>query len=121
MLCVFLREHRFISRNTPVNSKSIIYYRNTTISFRMIKIITFVLEYGHITQYGKAMSKTTGHKELTMVIFRQFYCYMFAVCKTALTDIHSHIKYSTLYATNEFTLSKWWSLERNDKGQVRVI
>ena len=92
MLSVFVREQCLFSWNTPVNTQAIIKDTETTISFGMIKLITFILEYRCLTQHSKAVCKATGHKELTMIIFCQFYCYMLSISGATFADINSHIK-----------------------------
>ena len=57
------------------------------------------------------MGKALRNKELTMIVFCQFYCHMLAVCGRALADVYGDIKYSTFYAAHEFALGVWGSLE----------
>ena len=48
----------------PINSKAIIYDADATICLRMVKLVTLILEHSYFAQHGKAVSKTSRHKEL---------------------------------------------------------
>ena len=68
MLQVLLAEYRLLNRDAPVNAQRLILDVNSSISLRMIELIALVLENGHFGEYGKAMCKASGDKELTMII-----------------------------------------------------
>lgn len=67
MLGIFFAKNCFVF-DTPINTEGIIEDRNASIRLWCIEIIALVLEYSCFTQYGKAMCKTTRHKELAVVI-----------------------------------------------------
>ena len=45
----------------------------------MVEIVTLILENSCLTQYRKAMSKTTGNKELAMIVLSKFYRHMMTI------------------------------------------
>ena len=106
MFSVLFRKQCFLCGNTPVNSKTIIYYRNTSINFWMVELVTLILKDCRFTQHGKAVREATGNKELAMVIFGQFHSNVLAISGTPLANINCNIKNSSLYATNQFTLGE---------------
>ena len=110
MLCILLTKDSFVC-NTPVYSKTVIYYRYSTICVWMIELTELVLEYCRFTQNGKTMCEATGYEELAMIILSQLHCYMLAVSGATFTDVHSNVKHSTFDTTNQFALGKWWTLE----------
>ena len=60
----------------PINTEAIIKDRDTSIGFRMIEVITLVLEDGCFRKNGESMGKALWDEELDMVIFCQLYCHM---------------------------------------------
>jgi formate hydrogenlyase subunit 6/NADH:ubiquinone oxidoreductase subunit I len=64
-----------------INTERCIFNIYTSICFWSIKIIAFILENSRFTQYNKTMSKSSRHKELTVIFFTQLHCYMLSVCR----------------------------------------
>ena len=64
MLRIFLREIGMLSRDFPIDTEGIIEDADTTIGFRMIEVITLVLEDGGRGEDGEAVGKTTRDEEL---------------------------------------------------------
>lgn len=91
----------------------------------MVVVITFVLEYRCVTEDGETMREAAGNKELEVIVFSQFDCYMLAVSGGAFADINCHIKDCSLYAAHELSLSEWWALEmqpsHNTKSGARFV
>lgn len=106
MFGVFLAQKCFFRRYVPIYSKGLVNNRNTTIYFRMIEFITLILKHSCFTQYSKTMSKATRHKELAMIIFRQFHSHMLTISGTAFTNIHRNIKHGSFDTSNKFALRK---------------
>ena len=111
MLGVFLAQDSLLRRNSPVNTQRIIQNADTTVRFRMIEVVTLVLEDGRFAQYGKAMRKAPWHKKLAMVFFRQFHSYMLSVGWTSFADVYSHVQHGTFHAAHQFTLRVRRTLE----------
>ena len=95
----------------PINTKAIIKDADASIGFWVIEVITLVLENGSLGEDGEAVGKTLWDEELDMIVFCQLYSYMLAIRWRSLTNIYCYIKYSTLYAAYQLTLSIWWALE----------
>lgn len=98
-----------IGRNLPINTEAIIKDGDTSIGFRMIEVITLVLEDGGLGEDGEAVGKTLRNEELTMIVLCQLYRYMLAIGWRSLTNIYSYIKYSTLYAAYKLALGIRWA------------
>ena len=64
MLQIFLAEYRLFYRYAPVNTKTLILDVDSTIIFRMIELIAFVLEDGGLGENGKTMGEATRDEEL---------------------------------------------------------
>ena len=92
MLQVFLAEYRLLHRYAPVNAKGFILDVYSAISFRMIELVALVLEYCSLGENGEAVSKASWNKELTMIVFCQFYCYMLAECRRTLADVNGYVE-----------------------------
>lgn len=80
MFRIFLRKICLISGYAPINTKAFIKDGYTTIYFRVIELITLVLENCGLTQYGKAMSKSTRDKELEVIVLSKFNSDVLTVC-----------------------------------------
>lgn len=76
MLGVFFAQDSVFRRNTPVDAQRIIQDADTTVRFRMIEVVTLVLEDGRFAQYGKTVCKAPWHKKLAMILLRQFHGHM---------------------------------------------
>ena len=63
----------------PIDTEGIIEDRDTSICFRMVEVITLVLEDGCLRKNGESMGKALWDEELDMVIFCQLYCHMLAI------------------------------------------
>ena len=63
----------------PINTEAIIKDRDTSIGFRMIEVITLVLEDGGLGEDGEAVGKALWDEELAMIVFCQFYSHMLAI------------------------------------------
>ena len=68
MLRIFLTQYRFFNWYFPVYSYAFIQDTDSTIGLWSIIVVTFVLKYSYLTQYGKTMGKTFGNEELQMII-----------------------------------------------------
>ena len=82
MLGVFLAQDSVFRRNTPVDAQRIIQDADTAVRFRMIEVVTLVLEDGRFAQYGKTVCKAPRHKKLAMILLRQFHGHMLPVSRT---------------------------------------
>ena len=77
----------------------------------MIELITLILEHGCFAQYGKAVGKAFGNKELAMIVLSQFHSHMLAVGWTTFANIDSHIKDCAFDAAHQFALCEWRALK----------
>ena len=75
-----------IGRNLPINTEAIIKDGDTSIGFRMIEVITLVLEDGGLGEDGEAVGKTLRNEELTMIVLCQLYRYMLAISRGTFTN-----------------------------------
>ena len=57
------------------------------------------------------MGKALRNKELTLIVFCQFYSYMLAISRRTLADVYCYIEYSAFYAAYQLALSIRWTLE----------
>ena len=64
MLCIFLWEISMLCWDFPIDTEGIIEDADTTIGFRMIEVITLVLEDGGLGEDGEAVGKILRDKEL---------------------------------------------------------
>ena len=63
MLGVFLAQDSLFRRDTPVDAQRIIQDADTAVRFRVIEVVTLVLEDGRFAQYGKTVRKAPRHKK----------------------------------------------------------
>ena len=92
MCVVFTTQYNPVLWYLPVNIQIRIIPGNRPFSFRMIEIITLVLEDDLFAQHTKTMCEATRNKKLTVIVFCQFNRNMFSKCGRTLADIDSHIK-----------------------------
>ena len=111
MLGVFLAQDSVFRRNTPVDAQRIIQDADTTVRFRMIEVVTLVLEDGRFAQYGKTVRKAPRHKKLAMILLRQLHGHMLPVSRTPFADVHRYVQYRTLHTAHQFTLRVRRALE----------
>ena len=104
MLQVFLAKNRLLHRYAPINTKRLVLDIDSAISLRMIELVALVLENGGFGENGEAMGETPRNKELTMIVFCQFYCYMLAECRRAFTDINGNVEDCAFNTAHEFAL-----------------
>lgn len=111
MLGVLLAKYCIFYWDSPVYSKTAVQNADSSISFGVIELVTFVLEYSSLTQYGKAVGEAFGDEELTFVLFTELYGYVLAVGGAAFADVYCYVKDGTTDATEEFALGEWGALE----------
>ena len=63
----------------PIDTEGVIENADTSICFRMVKVITLVLEDGCFRKNGESMGKALWDEELDMIVFGQFYSHMLAI------------------------------------------
>ena len=97
--------------NFPVDTQAIVQNRDTPIGLWMVEFVAFVLKYSSFGKNDEPMSETAWNEKLSVIVFGQFYGYMFAIGQRALANVYSHVKYSAFYAAYQFALGKWWVLE----------
>ena len=110
MLQVLFAEYRLLHRYAPVNAKRFVFDIDAAIGLGMVELVALVLEDGGFGENGEAMSKAPRNKELTMIVFCQFYCYMLAECRGAFADVNSYVKDSAFDTAHEFALGIWHTL-----------
>ena len=62
MLKIFLGNEGIREIYLPINTESRILYGNTSISFRVIVIVTFILEDCNVAENSKPMGETSGYE-----------------------------------------------------------
>ena len=62
MLRVLFAQDGVFGWNAPVNTQRFIQYADTSVRFRMVEIVTLVLEDGCFAQYRKTVGKPRGMK-----------------------------------------------------------
>ena len=110
MLQIFFAEYCLLHRYAPINAKRFIFDIDAAIGLGMIELITLVLEDSGSGENGKAVSKATRDKKLTMIVFCQFYCYVLTKCRGAFADVNGYIEDSAFNAAHEFALGIWHAL-----------
>ncbi len=106
MFGILVGEDGFIRGDMPIDIQTFIQDTDAAISLRVIKLIALVLEHSCFAEYSKAMSKALWDKELTMIIFREFYSYVLAISWGAFADIYCYIEHCTFDTANQFALCK---------------
>ena len=79
MLRIFFGKIGMLGWDLPINTEGIIEDADATIGFRMIEVITLVLEDGSLGEDGEAMGKALWDEELAMIVFCQLYSYMLTI------------------------------------------
>ena len=79
MLRIFFGEIGMFCWDFPIDTEGVIENADAIIGFRMIEVITLVLEDGGLGEDGEAVGKALWDEELAMIVFCQFYCHMFAI------------------------------------------
>lgn len=97
--------------NFPVNAERIVKNGYASVCFRMVEVVTLILENSSFAKYGEAMREATRYEELSVIVLCEFHSNVFAVCGRSFADVYSHVKYGTFYATHKFALRIRWTLE----------
>ena len=71
-----------------------------------IGVIHLVSKDRLIAQHQKTMCKSTGDKELALIVFAEFHHHVFAKGRTGFADIHSHIEHTPFDHPYELGLGK---------------
>ena len=108
---IFLAQKSLVRWNMPIYTKTVVKYRDATICFWMVELITLILENSSLAQNCEAMGKASWNKELAMIVLSKFNCYMLAIGGRSFANINGDIKNCPLYDSYQFALSEWWSLE----------
>lgn len=93
MISVFIRQYGFRQVQSPIYAKGCVYNRNAPVSFRTIKIVTFILKDCDVAQNGKTVGESAGYEELAVIVFGQQAAYVPAVCRRAFADVDRNIEY----------------------------
>lgn len=81
MFCVFFGENGFGGVDSPVDAEGVVEDGDASVCLGVVELIAFVLEYGYIAEYGEAVGESLGDEELEVIVFSEFDCYVFAVCR----------------------------------------
>ncbi len=111
MFRIFFRKQSMFSRYYPINSKGIIYDADTSISLRMIELITFILEYSSLAEHSKTMSKATGHEELAVVVLGEQTGDVLTKGGAAVADVDGDVEDAAPNDTHKFCLRERGLLE----------
>lgn len=111
MLRILFTQDSLIRWNPPVNTQAFIQDTDATVRFRMIEVVTFVLEDGRLAQYRESVGKSLWNEKLPVIIFCQFHSHMLSVGGASLADIHRYIQYRSLHAAHQFALGVGRALE----------
>ena len=79
MLHILLRKNRFCRVCFPINAKTLVQNRDSSISLWMVIVVALILEDGDVAEDGEAVGETSGYEELAMVFFSQFDSYMLPI------------------------------------------
>ena len=111
MLRVFLTQYGVFRGYAPVYTQTAVQDADTPVCFRMIEFIALVLEHGCLTQYGKTVSKAFRDEELPVIILRQLYGHVLAVCRRTFAYVNGDIQHFSFYASYQFGLCERRTLE----------
>lgn len=111
MMGILFAEYALSHRNAPVDAQRRVIPGNGSLALRSIIVVTLILEDRLIAQHGESVRKSTGDKQHTVVLFRQFHCHMLSEGGTTPADIHSHIEDCTTYHPHQLGLSERRLLE----------
>ena len=104
MLRILLTQDSFFGRNPPVKTQGFIQNADTSIRFRVVEIVTFILEDGCPAQHGKSVGKALRNEELAVVVFGQFHGHVLSVSRASFADVYRYIQYATFHAAFQFAL-----------------
>lgn len=70
---VLVRQYGLVGGDSPVDSEALVQNAYAAVGFRVVELVTFVLEDGALAQYCEAVCKAFGNEELPVVVFRQLH------------------------------------------------
>ena len=111
MFGILLTQDSFLRRYPPVDVQTFVQDADASVRFRMVEVVTLVLEHRRLAQHGKPVRKALRNEELPVVVLRQLHGHMLPVRRASLADIHSHIQYRSFHAAHQLALRIWRSLE----------
>lgn len=111
MISVFIRQYGFRQVQSPIYTKGSVHNGNAPVSFRTIKIVTFILEDRDVAENGKTVGESAGYEELAVIMFSKKAAYVPAVCRRAFADVDRYIEYRATDASDQFRLGVRRSLE----------
>ena len=104
MTQVFSAEDGLLDGDAPVDAQLFVHELDASIGLGVVVVVALVLENGNIAEHGKAMSKTAGDEDLTMVVARELDGDMLTKGGGTTADVDNDIKNSTLNTTHELAL-----------------
>lgn len=104
MTQVFSAEDGLLNGDAPVDAQLFVHELDASIGLGVVVVVALVLENGNIAEHGKAMSKTAGDEDLTMVVARELDGDMLTKGGGTTADVDNDIKNSTLNTTHELAL-----------------
>ena len=111
MVLILLGEYGLIYIYAPVDAERVIENRDTAIGLWSVKVVTLILENGHVAQHRETVGEATGHEKLAMVLLREQTGHMLSERGRSLADIHRHVEHLTAHATHELGLCVGRTLE----------
>ena len=111
MLRILPAQYRLVRRDAPVNAQTFVQNADASVRFRMIEVVTLVLEHRRFAQHRKTMSEALRDEELPVIVLRQLHGHVLPVRGATLADIHRHVQYRTLHTPHQLALRVRRSLE----------
>ena len=111
MAGVFVAEDGLGGGDAPVDAEGVIEDADASVGLGVVELVTLVLEYGGLAEYGKTVGEALRDEELAMVVFGEFYSYVLTVGWGAFADVNGYIQDSAFDTANEFALGEGWALE----------
>lgn len=111
MSLILCRKDYLIFRYSPIDSQRRVVPCHSTLTLRMIEVITLILEYHLIRQHGKTVGEAARDEKLTAVILGKFHCNMLAESRRPFPDVDRNIEDLAFHHPDEFALGMRRELE----------
>ena len=104
MLRVLFTQDRLLRRYAPVDTQAFVQDTDPPVRFRMVEVVTLVLEHRRLAQHRKPVGKALRNKKLSVVLLRQLHCHVLPVRRATLADIHRHVQHRALHTAHQLAL-----------------
>ena len=108
---VLVGQYGLVSRDSPVDSQTLVQNAYAPVSLRVVELVALVLEDRGLGQDGKAVGEALGNEKLPVVILRELHRDVLPVGRAAFADVHCDIQHGAAHTPHQLALGEGRALK----------